>query len=361
MGNCFSTAEVSEEDKLLHRKAEKELKETKAKLAAQVKVLLLGSGDSGKSTIVKQMRLLHNVPFTKEEVESYRQLVFHNIIEGWRALASAMETFELSVHSENSGHASLIDQADDIADDQPFPMHYLEPLKALWEDPNVQIAWRRGNEVALPGNLVYLFSNIDRFFDHEYIPSIQDILRCRARTTGIIETVFRIDTHELHLLDVGGQKSERRKWIHCFQGVTTILFLVALNGYDQCMIEDKETNQMKDALTVWSSICGSQWFVDTSIILFLNKQDLFRERVQISDIRDTFPNFKGPSQDTEAGQNFFRDVFLAMSNPPSQNRARERIVYAHFTNATDTALLKRVLVSVEDVTFRSNLAAGGLV
>ena len=42
------------------------------------------------------------------------------------------------------------------------------------------------------------------------------------------------------MLDVGGQKSERRKWIHCFQDVTSILFLVSLSGYDQCLVEDKD-------------------------------------------------------------------------------------------------------------------------
>jgi hypothetical protein len=42
------------------------------------------------------------------------------------------------------------------------------------------------------------------------------------------------------MVDVGGQKSERRKWIHCFQDVTSILFLVSLSGYDQCLVEDKD-------------------------------------------------------------------------------------------------------------------------
>ena len=46
--------------------------------------------------------------------------------------------------------------------------------------------------------------------------------------------------HHMHVIDVGGRKSERRKWIHCFQDVTSILFLVALSGYDQCLAEDMD-------------------------------------------------------------------------------------------------------------------------
>lgn len=133
------------------------------------------------------------------------------------------------------------------------------------------------------------------------------------------------------MVDVGGQKSERRKWIHCFQDVTSILFLVSLSGYDQCLVEDRDAvgalycrdlsgfvlirlstqNQMQDAMTIWDSICHSQWFKSTSIvgelsstsqggtlsqvsdnerqILFLNKNDLFEKKVQHSPIKNFFP------------------------------------------------------------------------
>lgn len=42
------------------------------------------------------------------------------------------------------------------------------------------------------------------------------------------------------MFDVGGQRSERKKWIHCFENVTALLFLVAISGYDQCLVEDKD-------------------------------------------------------------------------------------------------------------------------
>ena len=73
------------------------------------------------------------------------------------------------------------------------------------------------------------------------------------------------------MLDVGGQKSERRKWIHCFQDVTSILFLVSLSGYDQCLVEDKDANQMQDAMAIWDQICHSQWFKNTSIVSCTDK------------------------------------------------------------------------------------------
>ena len=41
------------------------------------------------------------------------------------------------------------------------------------------------------------------------------------------------------MFDVGGQRSERKKWVHCFEGVHCLMFVAALSGYDQCLVEDK--------------------------------------------------------------------------------------------------------------------------
>lgn len=89
-------------------------------------------------------------------------------------------------------------------------------------------------------SLQYFFADLERLFEPTYEPHEQDIVHCRARTIGITETTFQLKDHEMLMVDVGGQKSERRKWIHCFQDVTSILFLVSLSGYDQCLVEDKD-------------------------------------------------------------------------------------------------------------------------
>ncbi|PPQ84829.1 hypothetical protein CVT25_015123 [Psilocybe cyanescens] len=349
MGACMSApagVEISEQDRILHREAEKQLKEAKAKLASQVKVLLLGSGDSGKSTILKQMRLIHKVPFSAQEIEHYRQLVFDNLTRGLRYLLDAMEDMELAVSEENLPHLELIDGVRDIRDGEPFPVAYYMPLKSLWEDPDVQKAWARGNEAALPENLSYFYEDLERLFDPAYQPTEQDIIRCRARTIGITETTFTLREHEMLMVDVGGQKSERRKWIHCFQDVTSILFLVSLSGYDQCLVEDKDANQMQDAMTIWDSICHSQWFKQTSIILFLNKNDLFEKKIPSSDIKNFFPDFEGEPGDVRAGREYFKRRFARLAQ--KAGRSKEREIYIHITTATDTALLRVVMAAVEE-------------
>ena len=95
------------------------------------------------------------------------------------------------------------------------------------------------------------------------------------------------------MFDVGGQRSERKKWIHCFEGVTAIIFCVAMSGYDLVLAEDEEMNRMMESMKLFDSICNNKWFVETSIILFLNKKDLFEDKIRHSPLTICFPEYKG--------------------------------------------------------------------
>ncbi|KAJ7205686.1 heterotrimeric G protein alpha subunit 4 [Mycena haematopus] len=377
MGGCVSSpaADVTDHDRQLHRQAEKQLKEAKAKMANQVKVLLLGSGDSGKSTILKQMRLIHRVPFSPAETESFRQLVFENLTRGLKYLLDALPDMELALPpfygdvdpetgfvrgwgpgqsgagrrvegaAEEEGvrgeaivtDVELIEHAQDLRDGEPFPIRYYGPLCRLWNEEVVRTAWNRGNEAAVPENLHYFFSDLPRLFDPAYVPTEQDIVRARVRTIGITETTFHLQEQEMLMVDVGGQKSERRKWIHCFQDVTSILFLVSLSGYDQCLVEDRDATPM----TIWDSICHSQWFKQTSIILFLNKDDLFAQKVRTSDIKSFFPDFDGEAGNVNAGREYFKKRFGRLALKAGGRRS------GRFICTTDTELLRVVMAAVE--------------
>lgn len=165
---------------------------------------------------------------------------------------------------------------------------------------NLEASRSRSEEVGLSDlfsflstslSLTYYCSDLDRLFQDDYIPTDADILRCRNKTTGIIETVFPLADKIYRIFDVGGQRSERKKWIHCFEEVTAVLFIVALSGYDCCLVEDKDSNQMQEALMLFDSICNSKWFVRTSMILFLNKVDIFKLKIATSPIKNYFPDY----------------------------------------------------------------------
>jgi guanine nucleotide-binding protein G(i) subunit alpha len=137
------------------------------------------------------------------------------------------------------------------------------------------------------------FDNVVRIASPSYTPTDDDILHARVKTTGIIEVKFIVDELTFRVVDVGGQRSERKKWIHCFENVDTIMFLIAISEYNQHLFEDTAVNRMDEALTLFDSICNSKWFSRTSIILFLNKTDLFREKLATSPLENYFPDYKG--------------------------------------------------------------------
>ena len=95
--------------------------------------------------------------------------------------------------------------------------------------------------------------NLERISRGDYEPSLEDFLRSRLTTTGIAETLFeeRSRNSKFHVFDVGGARSERRKWVHVFEGVQCLVFLAPINGYNRCLIEDKES-------VGWSSDDDSQ-------------------------------------------------------------------------------------------------------
>ena len=89
--------------------------------------------------------------------------------------------------------------------------------------------------------LFSFLDDLDRLGAKDYQPTEQDILRTRVKTTGIVEVHFSFKNLNFKLFDVGGQRSERKKWIHCFEDVTAIIFCVAMSEYDQVLHEDETT------------------------------------------------------------------------------------------------------------------------
>ncbi|KAI9313591.1 putative Gpa2-guanine nucleotide-binding protein alpha-2 subunit [Dichotomocladium elegans] len=352
MGQCCSAlaSEPNQADETT-RSIDKQIKTDERRLKTEVKLLLLGAGESGKSTVLKQMRLLHAAGFDAQEREGYRMIVFSNVFSIMQTLLEIVQQLKISPGDpmllETSKH--LFHEIPTIAKNEPFPIEYLDPIKRLWADPCTQKAYLHGNMYALHDNISYFYTDLDRLWARDYIPTDQDIIRCRAKTTGVVEAVFHLGPLTYRMVDVGGQRSERKKWMHCFENVTAILFIVAISGYDQCLLEDRDSNQMFEALMLFDSICNSSWFEKTSMILFLNKIDIFREKIKTSPIAQHFPDYTGPPEDAEQASAYFRKRFQRL------NRNKDKRVYCYFTDATDAKLLQHVMVAVSDIILNENL------
>jgi predicted AAA+ superfamily ATPase len=128
------------------------LKSARKSLSNEVKLLLLGAGESGKSTFAKQMRIIHQNGFSEEERLTQRPVVYYNVLDSMKKLIQAVNRFKLDERSpglalleDNEEAAELLDEID-LAVDLQFTTETVQFLKALWADPAVQAAYERRNE-----------------------------------------------------------------------------------------------------------------------------------------------------------------------------------------------------------------------
>ncbi|CEG66869.1 Putative Guanine nucleotide-binding protein alpha subunit [Rhizopus microsporus] len=301
MGCCQSN-EVHD-GKARNEEIDNIIKRDKLNMRNEVKMLLLGAGESGKSTILKQMKLIHDGGYSRDEREAFKEIIFSNAVQSMRVILEAMDNMGVSFSvPQNKHHASIILDLPTQIERESLPPEVALAIKTLWKDPNLLSVFDRSREYQLNDSAKYYFDSIDRIGEVSYVPTDQDVLRSRVKTTGITETTFVIGDLTYRMFDVGGQRSERKKWIHCFENVTAIIFLVAISEYDQVLIEDETVNRMQEALTLFDSICNSRWFVKTSIILFLNKIDIFKEKLQRHPLKESFSDFTGNCYSLSKGE-----------------------------------------------------------
>ncbi|KAH8548413.1 guanine nucleotide-binding protein subunit alpha [Umbelopsis sp. PMI_123] len=353
MGCCQST--FDREGKSRNDQIEDQIRRDKVNLKNEIKMLLLGAGESGKSTILKQMKLIHDGGYSEDEREAFREIIFSNTVQSMRVILEAMETLSVPLREHhNRNHADIIMEQPSQIEKDFLVSEITDAIRSLWSDANLQSVFERSREYQLNDSAKYYFDSIDRIGDSQYTPSNQDVLRSRVKTTGITETVFVIGDLTYRMFDVGGQRSERKKWIHCFESVTAIIFLVAISEYDQTLIEDESVNRMQEALTLFDSICNSRWFVKTSVILFLNKIDRFQEKLPHSPLANYFPDYTGRNNYEEASS-YVLNRFVSL------NQSNTKQIYTHFTCATDTKQIKFVMAAVNDIIIQNNLRDVGLL
>uniref|UniRef100_A0A8R1DJ02 Guanine nucleotide-binding protein alpha-16 subunit n=1 Tax=Caenorhabditis japonica TaxID=281687 RepID=A0A8R1DJ02_CAEJA len=338
------------------KKIDKLLKEDADSKNRVVKLLLLGAGESGKSTILKQMRIIHDVGYTTEERKVFRAVVYGNIILSLTTLIRAMEQLKISFASvDHESDARKLLMFSTTGEEDELPEELVVLMKSVWSDTGIQRALERAREYQLNDSAPYYLSQLDRICAPNYIPTQDDILRTRIKTTGIVETQFIYKDRLFLVFDVGGQRSERKKWIHCFEYVTALIFCVALSEYDMVLVEDCKTNRMRESLKLFDSICNNKFFTETSIILFLNKKDLFEEKIQKSPLTHCFPEYTGGNNYEESSAYIQQQFELVNKRTSGQKE-----IYTQFTCATDTNNIRFVFDAVTDIIIRDNLRTCGL-
>jgi len=356
MGNCAGS-----DDSKNNTQVTKELVQDKAVDASVRKLLFLGSGGSGKSTLFKQLRTIHGDGFQEKDRQSYKEHIFTQVIEQMKILVLAFselkedgeDKFEnLKLSEEGEAAAEFMESA---SGDMELNEELVGAIETLWKEEAIKATFGERAKLKVDDSSEYFFEQVRRIAPKDYMPNDKDILMVRHRTTGVVEQKFTLDRITFHIFDVGGQRSERKKWIHCFEHVTAIIFVASLAAYNEIMYEDEQCNAMIDSIELFNETCNLEWFTKTSIILFLNKQDEFAKRIQRFPLTDCFPEYQG-TNDYDGGVAYIKEKFESQNANPNTKQ-----VYVHVTLATDKNNVARVFADVQHIVINNSLVIGGLM
>jgi len=362
---CGAETPASYQNRLISRHLDSARRDT----TDEKKLLLLGAGGSGKSTLFRQLKILDN-GLSEDERRAFQSVVFMNIINAIQILVKYNYEFAAEEKDFELGNNAALsaDIIRNINDDE-ITIAIAEHIKILWEEPGIQKTWRHRSMFQIQDSAKYYFENIDRIAEEAesttgYIPSEHDVIRCRAKTTGIIERVFTIKSTRLRIVDVGGQRNERRKWFHCFQEVDAVIFVCALSAYDQTIFEDEETNRMQESLQLFQIINSSEYFQEAAMILFLNKNDLFVEKIgaEYSEnplkvpLSVCFPECPKHENPYEDGLKYIKNKFQRLIG-----QRKRSDLYIHVTCATDKGNIRKVFNNVQNQILKRALTKASLI
>ncbi|GAA6060027.1 hypothetical protein JCM10212_001024 [Sporobolomyces blumeae] len=356
---CGSSTPVDADAERRNAEIEKSLAQDREKLRKEVKLLFLGAGESGKSTVMKQFQLSYGRPYNNQQREDYREVIFDNALRSAQVVIDALsDILNLDIPEQYSQEVELImsygDDPELSAPSGEMDAQLARAIAKLWSFKGAKEAVEMSHEFQLNDSASYYFDNIARLAQPGYLPSDQDILRSRVKSVGIAEVALQINGISLRLVDVGGQRSERRKWAGCFEDVNVLLFLISISEYNQVLYEDETQSRFAEATTLWSSIANSRWFFNTNVILFLNKIDLFRQKLAVYPMSEFVPEYKGPNT-YEATTKYLVGTFASLYNNPK----KELIV--HLTCATDAAQVRPVLAAIQDQIVAANILSAGML
>jgi len=343
-GICTTGSIVRVEHDEQTANVDKMLADAAAAAANNYKILLLGAGESGKSTVVKQIKMIYKGGIPDKEKHEYAVNIRRNCIECLQALIEARVNFNMEFE-KGSKLEALDAELAAIDADTEFSEELATKIQDLWNSDVIQAVYKRKSEFWLLDGAEYYFENAQRIAEIDFMPTDEDMVMTRVRTTGIVVTEFTEGPITYSMVDVGGQRSERRKWINCFDDVKAVIFLVGLSGYNQVMFEDSSYNRMKESMELFSEVTKKEIFRDTPIFLFLNKKDLFEDMVKKKgiDIKTCFPEYTDGC-DLDKSLSYIKEQY----NSRMQENVPGKEVYTHVIAARVRMDMKIAFGEVKD-------------
>ncbi|GAW00185.1 guanine nucleotide-binding protein [Lentinula edodes] len=428
-------------------------RESMKRKRGDVKLLLLGQAESGKSTLQRQFQLMYKPHSLEQERASWRTVIYFNVVRSIKHILNTLESWDdyidddmaldsptskymggsrsaspfqgnaatsrstiaslrrrlsplvttdtaladrlsggITVSGSGKGgvfvrsgwQARTIENAlgrkrgrvsDELSPKKPDEIQDVlvqdvsrmldaskDDIRELWAHPTVKglIVRRR---LKLDEWSEFFLRHITRVAASDYVPSTDDILHARIQTMGVAEHIFDVNIHgksvSWHLFDVGGARGQRHTWVPYFDDANAIIFVAPVSAFDQYLEEDPRTNRIDDSLQLFTQICSSPLLKNAHLVLFLNKTDLLRAKLDNGlRVQKYITSFGERANDYETVVQYFRAHFLQVHRRNNENR---RVLYTHFTSVVDTKATQRIIGNVRDSIFRGYLQSAALV
>ncbi|KAI0029454.1 G-alpha-domain-containing protein [Vararia minispora EC-137] len=272
--------------------------------------------------------------------------------------ALSLSRKQLKSTSPHSGTGEVVGWWEDPND----PVHVLfkcsRPMRALWADPWVQ-AKLTERRIRLEESSGFYLNEIDRITAMKYIPTDDDILKARLKTVGVQEHSFTLTQGASRpmiwkIYDVGGARNQRQAWAPYFTDVNAIIFLAPISAFDQVLAEDPRVNRLEDSLLLWRSVVSNKLLKHVNLIIFLNKCDLLKTKLESGvKLNQFLLTYGDRSNEYEAVSKYLRNKFGLLHQQHTPNPNRE--LFIHFTAVTDTRRTGTIIANVRDIIVRRNL------
>uniref|UniRef100_A0A6B2L9E8 Uncharacterized protein n=1 Tax=Arcella intermedia TaxID=1963864 RepID=A0A6B2L9E8_9EUKA len=276
-----------------------------------IRILCLGLGGCGKTTFVKQLKIINRVPWGEAELQAFTKAIKSNYIKGLQDAYEVLGDLGLEIKAENK---PLFEELESLRPTTDLTPEVVDTLKKIYEDPSIQTIINHHIEQITVTHIAYFFHHIDRILSPTYLPTDEDILRARVRTSGAHSSTIFIDKSYFEFHDVGGQRPDRAKWEAVLKEnvFAAVIYFVAADEYG-VESEDKEGLKLEISRGLFAQLRESIP-QDQPIVLFMNRMDLFEKRIAdqkgFGTFQKIFPDFKGEQKKDKTSE-YVKEWFLS--------------------------------------------------
>ncbi|XP_063722973.1 guanine nucleotide-binding protein G(i) subunit alpha-1-like [Symsagittifera roscoffensis] len=364
------------------------IKDQEERMRRTISILLLGTAECGKSTVLKQMERKYNRAAFEEQRKICAKVAKLNLIMATWQLLDARDAFgyssddpalenrfrdktEFLSPSRCNVHTPPRSEDEDKAAEL-YP-RIAQEIKTIWQNASIVATLDRKSEFYMLDSAQYFMSRIDDVKSPNYNPTDEDVLKARKQTSGIVDVKIDAklarDKVIFQITDVGGQRYERKYWSRVMSGVetTSILYIFSLSDYNLDVLEmlpERKRNRMIENTQVFNSVINKDEFRNKNVIVFLNKTDIFIEKLKHVPLTVCYSDYPENNRDPSAAMDFIEGQIRSQDRSATavnEDGSPVREIVFHRTHATDPEAFQVIVETVLANIQAENLKSAGLL